>query len=259
MRPRTQISAAGVILVVLIAADGLASVSAEKPEPEPEVQVEDVLPTSLSARIAAASFSAALSPDIDQEVFEATVEVVETAASPRTARTSEPTTTTGATTNAVSPQATTTTTAPPPATTTTTTTTTTTAPPPTTTTTTAPPTTTTEPPTTTTTVPPVEGGQRDVEEWRTLVEQFFAADLVDGALTVMQCESRGDPLAYNPVSGASGLFQFIPSTWAWAAPGAGFPGASPFEPDANVGAAAWLVQQSIDQGKQPWTHWHCTP
>ena len=255
MRPRTQISAAGVILVVLIAAVGLASVSAEKPEPEPEVQVEDVLPTSLSARIAAASFSAALSPDIDQEVFEATVEVVETAASPRTARTSEPTTTTGATTNAVSPQATTTTTAPPPATTTTTTT----APPPTTTTTTAPPTTTTEPPTTTTTVPPVEGGQRDVEEWRTLVEQFFAADLVDGALTVMQCESRGDPLAYNPVSGASGLFQFIPSTWAWAAPGAGFPGASPFEPDANVGAAAWLVQQSIDQGKQPWTHWHCTP
>ena len=69
MRPRTQISAAGVILVVLIAAVGLASVSAEKPEPEPEVQVEDVLPTSLSASIAAASFSAALSPDIDHEVY----------------------------------------------------------------------------------------------------------------------------------------------------------------------------------------------
>jgi soluble lytic murein transglycosylase-like protein len=98
-----------------------------------------------------------------------------------------------------------------------------------------------------------------VEEWRSLVEQFFAAELVDGALTVMQCESRGDPLAYNPVSGASGLFQFIPSTWAWAASGAGVGGASPFEPNANTATAAWLVQRSIDQGKAPWAHWSCKP
>ena len=108
-------------------------------------------------------------------------------------------------------------------------------------------------------MPPVEGGPRDVEEWRPLVEQYFPADLVDDALAVIQCESRGDPLAYNSVSGASGLFQFIPSTWAWAAPNAGFPGASPFEPDANVGTAAWLVQRSIDQGKHPWAHWSCRP
>jgi soluble lytic murein transglycosylase-like protein len=98
-----------------------------------------------------------------------------------------------------------------------------------------------------------------VEEWRYLVEQYFAADLVDEALAVMRCESLGDPLAYNPASGASGLFQFIPSTWAWASDGAGFAGASPFDPGANVGSAAWLVQRSIDQGKDAWTHWTCKP
>ncbi len=239
MRPRTQISAAGVIIVVLIAVVGFAAVSADSPKAEPGYQPGDVLPTSLTARVAAASFSAALSPDIEPEVVEPETTVIEVAAAPRVDPAPSPTTTT---------------TQPPP--------TTTTAPPTTTTTTEPPPTTTTEAPpttTTTTTAPPVEGGPRDVEEWRSLVEQFFAADLVEGALTVMQCESRGDPLAYNPVSGASGLFQFIPSTWEWAAPNAGFPGASPFEPAANVGAAGWLVQRSIDQGKNPWSHWSCRP
>lgn len=91
------------------------------------------------------------------------------------------------------------------------------------------------------------------------MEQYFAADLVDGALSVMQCESRGDPLAYNPASGASGLFQFIPSTWAWSSENAGFGGASPFDPAANIGSAAWLVQRSINQGKPAWSHWSCQP
>lgn len=113
--------------------------------------------------------------------------------------------------------------------------------------------------TTSTTLPPVAGGARDVEEWRSLVEVYFTAELVDGALAVMRCESLGDPLAYNPTSGASGLFQFIPSTWAWASPDAGFSGASPFEPDANIGSAAWLAQRSIDQGRDPWVQWSCKP
>ena len=251
MRPRTQISAAGVIIVVLIAVVGFAAVSADSPKAEPGYQPGDVLPTSLTARVAAASFSAALSPDIEPEVVEPETTVIEVAAAPRVDPAPSPTTTQPTPTTTTAPP-TTTTTQPPP--------TTTTAPPKTTTTTEPPPTTTTEPPSpTTTTAPPVEGGPRDVEEWRSLVEQFFAADLVEGALTVMQCESRGDPLAYNPVSGASGLFQFIPSTWEWAAPNAGFPGASPFEPAANVGAAGWLVQRSIDQGKNPWSHWSCRP
>lgn len=105
----------------------------------------------------------------------------------------------------------------------------------------------------------MEGGARDVEEWRSLVSQFFPESLVDEALSVISCESHGDPLAYNVYSGASGLFQFIPGTWAWASPNAGFSGASPFEPEANVGTAAWLVQRSIDQGNDAWSHWSCKP
>lgn len=89
--------------------------------------------------------------------------------------------------------------------------------------------------------------------------QYFSADLVDAALAVMRCESLGDPLAYNPSSGASGLYQFIPGTWTWASANAGFGGSSAFEPEANVAAAAWLTQTSINQGKDPWVHWSCKP
>ena len=91
------------------------------------------------------------------------------------------------------------------------------------------------------------------------MSQHFPTELVDEALSVMRCESLGDPLAYNSSSGASGLFQFIPGTWGWASPNAGYSGASPFEPEANVATAAWLVQTSIDQGKDAWVHWTCKP
>lgn len=92
-----------------------------------------------------------------------------------------------------------------------------------------------------------------------MVEQYFTADLVDAALGVMRCESRGDPLAYNPVSGASGLYQFVPSTWTWASSGAGWQGSSAFDPEANIAAASWLVKRSIDLGKDAWVHWSCKP
>jgi soluble lytic murein transglycosylase-like protein len=91
------------------------------------------------------------------------------------------------------------------------------------------------------------------------VAQYFPEGMVDGALAVMKCESLGDPLAYNAASGASGLYQFIPGTWAWASPSAGFSGSSPFDAEANIATAAWLVQRSIDQGDTPWAHWSCTP
>ena len=113
--------------------------------------------------------------------------------------------------------------------------------------------------TTTTTPPGVEGGPRDVEEWRPLAEQYFPAEVVDDALAVMKCESKGDPLAYNSRSGASGLYQFIPNTWNWASQSAGWAGASPFDPEANIAAAAWLVQWSTDRGNHPWSHWSCRP
>ncbi len=189
------------------------------------------------------------------------------------------TTTTADTTTSTAAQATTTSSAPPtteaaarsaePTTTTTTTTaapTTTSAPA---TTTTAPASTTTIPSegttttvaeTATTTTPPASVGS-GVERWRGLVSAYFPADLVDQALRVIECESRGDPTARNPYSGASGLFQFMSRTWSWASEGAGFGGADVYDPEANVASAAWLVDYSLATGHSggAWGHWNCKP
>jgi peptidoglycan hydrolase CwlO-like protein len=107
------------------------------------------------------------------------------------------------------------------------------------------------------------GGSRDwdfppaVEQWRSIVERFFPSDRVDEALRIIQCESLGDPDAYNPYSGASGLFQFLPATWASTAPKAGFPGADPFDPVANIGSASWLANRYNDLGRSYWEPWSC--
>lgn len=100
-----------------------------------------------------------------------------------------------------------------------------------------------------------------VEKWRPLVERHFPADLVDQALTVMRCESWGNPFAVNPYSGASGLFQFMAGTWVWTAPAAGYAGADRFDPEANVASAAYLVDYSIRMGHRngAWGRWSCQP
>jgi hypothetical protein len=59
-------------------------------------------------------------------------------------------------------------------------------------------------------------------------------------LRVAYCESRYDPLAYNGVLGASGLFQIIPSTWRANSAAAGYGGASVFDPVANANVAAFM-------------------
>lgn len=98
-----------------------------------------------------------------------------------------------------------------------------------------------------------------IERWRPLVETYFPADRVEEALSIIDCESNGDPGARNRRSSASGLFQFISGTWAHASEQAGFAGSSPYEPEANIAAAAWLVGYSLDTGAAPWTHWTCRP
>lgn len=138
-----------------------------------------------------------------------------------------------------------------------------------TTTTTAGPTTTTPSGTTpttqptNTTTPTTSGGGGPwnhppaVEQWRSLVQQHFPANRVEEALRIMDCESNGDPNAYNPYSGASGLFQFLPSTWASTAPKAGYAGASVFEPVANTASAAWLGTRYEQLGLYFWQAWSC--
>ena len=147
--------------------------------------------------------------------------------------------------------ATTTTTAPPPDTSPTTTTSSDSS-----TTTVAEPTTTTSTTTPTADWPPIPINDR-VMALRPLVERHFAADLVLDALVIIQCESLGDPDAVNPYSGASGLFQFIPGTWAVASVQAGVGDMSVFDPEANIIAASWLAEYYRDRTANPWRPWSC--
>ena len=121
--------------------------------------------------------------------------------------------------------------------------------------------TTTSPSNTTTTTSGGGGGPWNhppsVEQWRPLVQQFFPGNRVEEALRIMDCESNGDPDAYNPYSGASGLFQFLPSTWASTASRAGYGGHSVFEPEANVATAAWLTNRYEELGQYYWRAWSC--
>jgi soluble lytic murein transglycosylase-like protein len=64
----------------------------------------------------------------------------------------------------------------------------------------------------------------------------------DQLLRVAYCESRYNPGAYNASSGASGLFQFLPSTWAANSVRAGFGGASVWDPVASANVAAYMFR-----------------
>jgi hypothetical protein len=64
----------------------------------------------------------------------------------------------------------------------------------------------------------------------------LGAAAVQWAMNVAWCESRYHPNSVNSDSGASGLFQFLPSTWG----GTPYAKQSPFDPRANAFAAAWL-------------------
>ena len=70
-------------------------------------------------------------------------------------------------------------------------------------------------------------------------------------LAVARCETGGtmSPVSRNTASGASGLFQFLGSTWA-RTPFARF---SPFDPVANALAAAKIVS------REGWRQWTCRP
>ena len=58
----------------------------------------------------------------------------------------------------------------------------------------------------------------------------------DDLLRVATCESGLNPYAVNSSSQASGLFQFLPSTWATTP----YAGQDIFDPAANAEAAAWM-------------------
>ena len=98
-----------------------------------------------------------------------------------------------------------------------------------------------------------------VERWRIDVISAIAvmggpAEDLNKFLRVMQCESMGYPDAYNVSSGASGLMQHLERFWPPRAEQAGYLGASPFEPLANIYTSAWLLYRATGGG---WQHWVC--
>ena len=104
------------------------------------------------------------------------------------------------------------------------------------------------------TPPPPRTYASGVEQWRGLVETYFAPADVPWAMRVMACESGGDPNIKNKNSSASGLMQFIRSTWDWVAPPLGYgthASGAVFDPEANIHAASWLFYNGGS------SHWVC--
>jgi len=91
---------------------------------------------------------------------------------------------------------------------------------------------------------PVTGGNVS-----SMIYQIFGAN-GQAAINVAQCESGLNPGAYNP-SGASGLFQIMPGTWA----GTSQAGLSPYNAQANAIAA----HEIFVRDGYSWREWTCQP
>jgi len=74
-----------------------------------------------------------------------------------------------------------------------------------------------------------------------------------GALQVARCESGLNPRAYNP-SGATGLFQIMPSTWN-GTPFQPYTWAKATNPWFNIQAAYAIFRQDGSR----WQQWTCKP
>ena len=98
----------------------------------------------------------------------------------------------------------------------------------------------TEPPVTEEpTTPPVDGSDGYTED--EIIQIIYAAadeygQSREDMLRVARCESVLDPSAVNASSNASGLFQFLPSTWETTP----YADQDIFDPEANAEAAAWM-------------------
>lgn len=101
----------------------------------------------------------------------------------------------------------------------------------------------------------VRSGHMTENEVRGLVVAHFRSADVNRAIRVAWCQSSFNPSAINPTTGASGLYQHLPEDWADRADAAGHPGASIFDPAANVAVAAWMLYE-LPGG---WSHWDCNP
>lgn len=82
-----------------------------------------------------------------------------------------------------------------------------------------------------------------------MINQTFGAR-ASGAIAVATCESGLNPNAYNP-SGAAGVFQIMPGTWA----GTSQAGKSVYNAAANIAAA----HEIFVRDGYSWREWTCKP
>lgn len=107
-----------------------------------------------------------------------------------------------------------------------------------------------------------------VEQWRPLVEEFFPADEVDDVLSVMACESHGNPnTRYLEEWGdySLGLMQ-INEGWLtgwsrpeWAILSHNDQPVDLTDPVTNLQAAKFVRYYEDSSGHSPWSQWACQP
>ena len=107
-----------------------------------------------------------------------------------------------------------------------------------------------------------------VEQWRPLVEEIFPADEVNDVLSVMACESLGNPHArYLEEWGdySLGLMQ-INEGWLtgwsmpeWAILSHNDQPVDLTDPATNLQAAKFIRYYEDSSGHSPWSQWACQP
>lgn len=86
-------------------------------------------------------------------------------------------------------------------------------------------------------------------DWSLLVSEYWTGADFDRAMSIMACESGGDPNAVSPTND-HGLFQhnarYAPPRFE----AVGYTWSDRYDPEANIAAAHWLWERD---GWQPWT------
>lgn len=91
----------------------------------------------------------------------------------------------------------------------------------------------------------VNQGRSRIEQWGPLVASYFRPEDVERVMCLMDLESRGDPGAVNPTSGATGLMQVMPF-WARRF---GHTRSDLRDPLVNLDISAWILD------RHGWTSW----
>jgi hypothetical protein len=94
-------------------------------------------------------------------------------------------------------------------------------------------------------------GPAEAQSVPALIDHYAAQNGVSAwrARNIAWCESRFLNVPNRQGSGAAGIYQFMPRTFAWASHAAGWGGYSVWHVEANVATALWLM------GQGQWSHW----